>query len=118
MIPSVECLTSGRVWGKTEQDDSRGRAVFVRPDRFGRHNRMWTGVEPEVAGILYGSEKPVGNRVFGLGTRDIRHSGSWTDKRSEEHTSELQSRLHLVCRLLLEKKNRVNAKPPTVSECS
>src|SRR5687768_18574293 len=26
--------------------------------------------------------------------------------RSEEHTSELQSRLHLVCRLLLEKKNR------------
>src|SRR3990172_5591421 len=29
-----------------------------------------------------------------------------TRPRSEEHTSELQSRLHLVCRLLLEKKNR------------
>src|SRR5687768_17929285 len=28
--------------------------------------------------------------------------------RSEEHTSELQSRLHLVCRLLLEKKNQKN----------
>src|SRR5690554_3960107 len=28
-----------------------------------------------------------------------------SDKRSEEHTSELQSRPHLVCRLLLEKKN-------------
>src|SRR2546422_6332310 len=28
--------------------------------------------------------------------------------RSEEHTSELQSRLHLVCRLLLEKKKRTN----------
>src|SRR2546422_6093299 len=28
-------------------------------------------------------------------------------KRSEEHTSELQSRLHLVCRLLLEKKNTI-----------
>src|SRR2546422_6434230 len=27
-------------------------------------------------------------------------------RRSEEHTSELQSRLHLVCRLLLEKKNK------------
>src|SRR2546422_5475004 len=27
-----------------------------------------------------------------------------TEMRSEEHTSELQSRLHLVCRLLLEKK--------------
>src|SRR2546429_2728916 len=29
--------------------------------------------------------------------------------RSEEHTSELQSRLHLVCRLLLEKKNQITA---------
>src|SRR2546429_6616809 len=29
------------------------------------------------------------------------------DPRSEEHTSELQSRLHLVCRLLLEKKNKL-----------
>src|SRR5438309_4365656 len=28
--------------------------------------------------------------------------------RSEEHTSELQSQFHLVCRLLLEKKNQVN----------
>src|SRR5687768_17943988 len=28
--------------------------------------------------------------------------------RSEEHTSELQSRLHLVCRLLLEKKNNTD----------
>src|SRR2546429_7026864 len=30
-------------------------------------------------------------------------------KRSEEHTSELQSRLHLVCRLLLEKKKKNKA---------
>src|SRR2546429_2541873 len=30
----------------------------------------------------------------------------WTRDRSEEHTSELQSRLHLVCRLLLEKKKK------------
>src|SRR2546429_5972938 len=29
-------------------------------------------------------------------------------QRSEEHTSELQSRLHLVCRLLLEKKKKLN----------
>src|SRR5438309_7301437 len=28
-----------------------------------------------------------------------------SDSRSEEHTSELQSQFHLVCRLLLEKKN-------------
>src|SRR5205809_6744976 len=30
--------------------------------------------------------------------------------RSEEHTSELQSRLHLVCRLLLEKKKSISSK--------
>src|SRR3712207_7176782 len=31
-----------------------------------------------------------------------------TARRSEEHTSELQSRQYLVCRLLLEKKNLIN----------
>src|SRR5256884_3659363 len=34
----------------------------------------------------------------------LSFSSSRTRSRSEEHTSELQSRLHLVCRLLLEKK--------------
>src|SRR2546429_2468734 len=34
-------------------------------------------------------------------------TGEW--ERSEEHTSELQSRLHLVCRLLLEKKTIATA---------
>src|SRR2546422_11321480 len=34
------------------------------------------------------------------------------DRRSEEHTSELQSRLHLVCRLLLEKKKKNTATTP------
>src|SRR5260370_4744516 len=32
-----------------------------------------------------------------------------TSSRSEEHTSELQSHLNLVCRLLLEKKNNTNS---------
>src|SRR2546429_6589098 len=37
-------------------------------------------------------------------------------RRSEEHTSELQSRLHLVCRLLLEKKKKTLPPPPPVPE--
>src|SRR2546422_5194827 len=36
-----------------------------------------------------------------------------TAGRSEEHTSELQSRLHLVCRLLLEKKKKTRQKHDT-----
>src|SRR2546429_3995283 len=35
--------------------------------------------------------------------------------RSEEHTSELQSRLHLVCRLLLEKKKKHRFMPSNVA---
>src|SRR5690606_40973893 len=36
---------------------------------------------------------------------DLENAGArWNDARSEEHTSELQSRENLVCRLLLEKK--------------
>src|SRR2546429_3560807 len=48
-----------------------------------------------------------------------RHPGApGGGERSEEHTSELQSRLHLVCRLLLEKKKKrlpssINRPPPT-----
>src|SRR5256884_7116189 len=40
--------------------------------------------------------------------------------RSEEHTSELQSRLHLVCRLLLEKKkHKINGmNPKTAMTCT
>src|SRR3989449_7198071 len=38
------------------------------------------------------------------GQTPMRGGLAWLDNRSEEHTSELQSRLHLVCRLLLEKK--------------
>src|SRR2546422_5621707 len=43
--------------------------------------------------------------LLGRGGRHDRHR-----HRSEEHTSELQSRLHLVCRLLLEKKKKKHRK--------
>src|SRR5687768_18316062 len=40
--------------------------------------------------------------------RNHFHQDGWLSSRSEEHTSELKSRLHLVCRLLLEKKKKKN----------
>src|SRR5258708_21353339 len=43
-------------------------------------------------------------RFFVATSREVRASCS--TRRSEEHTSELQSPDHLVCRLLLEKKNQ------------
>src|SRR5258708_10933533 len=56
---------------------------------------------------------PLGEAVATL--RDEGHdvSGSPTD-RSEEHTSELQSPDHLVCRLLLEKKKKNGDKTPPI----
>src|SRR2546429_9669479 len=51
-----------------------------------------------------GHQEPgAGGRV--RGRRAVRRRGVRA-RRSEEHTSELQSRLHLVCRLLLEKKKK------------
>src|SRR5207249_10184351 len=44
------------------------------------------------------------------GDRPGRFSSSPQGSRSEGHTSELQSRFDLVCRLLLEKKNKLNKK--------
>src|SRR2546422_6409530 len=41
-----------------------------------------------------------------FGAHDTEHLATGIEARSEEHTSELQSRLHLVCRLLLEKKKQ------------
>src|SRR5438874_3351173 len=63
----------------------------VRPHREG------DGAEPGVRAA------PRGERGEGVRPR-LRH------QRSEEHTSELQSRRDLVCRLLLEKKNKKRSK--------
>src|SRR2546422_4171219 len=53
------------------------------------------------------SQVPTGTRRRGSRSNAARtSSGTRVFKRSEEHTSELQSRLHLVCRLLLEKKKK------------
>src|SRR5687768_18014750 len=67
--------------------------------------------QPDVAVALAlpPADPPVPDRVRPLGVP--RGRGRLAEPvlgqgRSEEHTSELQSRLHLVCRLLLEKKNK------------
>src|SRR3712207_7071463 len=49
-------------------------------------------------------------------THHVQHAGlvfqvEEGDARSEEHTSELQSRQYLVCRLLLEKKKKIKRSP-------
>src|SRR3712207_7400201 len=62
----------------------------------GEVRSFWVG-GPGWAGWNPGGEPP--HHCFS-------HSGAGVRGRSEEHTSELQSRQYLVCRLLLEKKKR------------
>src|SRR2546422_7807089 len=56
-----------------------------------------------------GIRLPPGSRTGCACLAPTRDSVAPMLARSEEHTSELQSRLHLVCRLLLEKKNNARA---------
>src|SRR5690625_5732680 len=55
----------------------------------------------KISGRAYTVQLPVGDNLMLLRSLKEAKKGD----RSEEHTSELQSRGHLVCRLLLEKKN-------------
>src|SRR2546422_7010457 len=62
---------------------------------------------PETATLIRESGVPTVTKPFDFAAleRVVREVERLCDRgRSEEHTSELQSRLHLVCRLLLEKK--------------
>src|SRR5699024_5014277 len=64
---------------------------------------------------------PVNNPPKGVDTEDMAYKLGMDFPRSEEHTSELQSRFDLVCRLLLEKKKTTQqSKPPDIktSACS
>src|SRR2546422_3963485 len=67
---------------------SRGCPLIIQ-HAFRRHTVVMTT-------LLLAHDFPPEGMLYNQGTR------------SEEHTSELQSRLHLVCRLLLEKKKKVN----------
>src|SRR2546422_664272 len=58
------------------------------------------------AGLTLGVVHPDMVSVAGVAPILVHVARTGETLRSEEHTSELQSRLHLVCRLLLEKKKK------------
>src|SRR5690625_5450934 len=78
---------------------------------FGRYGKIRLGKDEEKPefprfswiAMMFGAGLGVGLFFYGP-SEPLSHFLS----RSEEHTSELQSRGHLVCRLLLEKKNEKN----------
>src|SRR5438105_10415983 len=78
-----------------------------------RHDAVQGGVD-DCARALVGQGKLCGalpDAQFELISRSAQCTQSSTPPRSEEHTSELQSRVDLVCRLLLEKKKHKHMTP-------
>src|SRR3712207_7178536 len=95
----------GASWQETETGAIRfpedtgaalARVWQLRPDTADRPGVVWAGCEPH---SLWRSTDGGGSFELVRGLWDHPH-------RSEEHTSELQSRQYLVCRLLLEKKKK------------
>src|SRR3712207_7575019 len=82
----------------------RSRRIWARHlrERYQAQNpRSWMmRFHSQTAGVTLTAQQPMNNVV--------RVAYQALAARSEEHTSELQSRQYLVCRLLLEKKIRIN----------
>src|SRR2546422_7935815 len=90
---------------------------YARDARLAEAKALVGGVLTSVQGCLQTttcnpSQLAYASSRNGLGSGGLTGDGRWA-VRSEEHTSELQSRLHLVCRLLLEKKKKTNADQET-----
>src|SRR5207253_5245561 len=105
---AVVMISSGCV---TSMNLSRLRStVFGEPTA--EHKRVMLA-EAFSAGDQYESMSSMGGGIWPGVPRRRFVKACWTEvkrKRSEEHTSELQSRGHLVCRLLLEKKKKQKIK--------
>src|SRR5690625_6898123 len=73
--------------------------------------RTVTPIHPDTLPVA-GNLKFIGTATAGYDHVDIAHLnrlGIPFSRRSDEHTSELQSRGHLVCRLLLEKRKKLKS---------
>src|SRR2546422_6916530 len=84
------------------QDTTKGKVVYEKWCA-GCHGDTGAGDGPAAAYMLPRPRNFTG-AVYKIRTTASGQLPTDADLRSEEHTSELQSRLHLVCRLLLEKK--------------
>src|SRR3712207_8973242 len=82
------------------------------------HHAQGVDVAPRggglAVGLLRGQVLRSPEHLSGPGQRDAGRRPGDPEVRSEEHTSELQSRQYLVCRLLLEKKKTILGMPSLV----
>src|SRR2546422_7092807 len=94
LLPAAQVRRDDHEQHRLSVDTSAVRSADPATDRR-RFRFFW-----KTRWALYGPAR------VGVGRRWLRDRHLDDHRRSEEHTSELQSRLHLVCRLLLEKKKK------------
>src|SRR5690554_346760 len=100
-------VTEGELAGLTLEVQQQLGGGIVRGIALGTTDGLRRGVAVKNTGepIMVPVGKKTLGRIMNVLGEPIDEAGEIGAERSEEHTSELQSRPHLVCRLLLEKKD-------------
>src|SRR5690242_21495835 len=81
---------------KRSEEEAKQRAAAVQKQK----------LEKEAQDLLNQATQHLETWIGGISGKLSRHNNRAEQRRSEEHTSELQSHVNLVCRLLLEKKKK------------
>src|SRR2546422_7059766 len=112
-LPGMRFQLAKYSFPAVDRPDVPGQGQYIAPMAVEMKERLEQDVVAARKSLLERREPMVRNRREGLrfGKRGLGCHGltrlAFVGSRSEEHTSELQSRLHLVCRLLLEKKKKI-----------
>src|SRR5690606_42068142 len=85
--------------------------IFV--DEVERRFAAATGPSPSIGIVTFNAQQRSLIETMLREHPDERIAAALDERRSEEHTSELQSRENLVCRLLLEKKKQQHTRAPS-----
>src|SRR5690554_7106745 len=102
--------TEGVVLSKVSADGKKGALLVLNCETdFVAKNESFVALTQSILDLALASEASNADEVKDLQLNGVAIKDVITEQigvRSEEHTSELQSRPHLVCRLLLEKKKK------------
>src|SRR2546422_3878761 len=104
LFPYTTLFRSVMVWCGSTEVFLTPHEVHADPAKF---EKAMKANHPAIApSMLYAWAAITSGVPFANGAPNLTVDIPALQERSEEHTSELQSRLHLVCRLLLEKKKK------------
>src|SRR5437762_11300512 len=105
-VPGHDCNYRGYKNYDGTNGNTEWRALFRATQKLGATGRIFPAISFWRSQAAPCPETANHGRIIFLGTTSTAKSDADQRLRSEEHTSELQSPMYLVCRLLLEKKKK------------